>query len=1003
MKNKTTERFLKNYNDKEFFLQQKVKIILSVCAVVFIFSLIFILVSVIENRSFPVQVYPTLIANISSIILIYILYKGYYSVVAHSIILILFITVWSTTFLDQGPVLQVMDSTILAMAVLALTPLITQRHKTAIIIYFFINTAALIVFSLYAKTMFSISNNDIAEYLLDNIAAFSAISLISYHIFNTNYKALSRALSSENKILSQKQEIESINQKLQASVQELETANISLESMNKGLLMTQSSLEEAKVKLKKAQEVARIGNWEYDLGTGFFSAQKDTRKMLGLIYNSPETRLEDIAALVDSSQVEESLRAFNDFISLKRRELNIEFIVHNPVTGRHIHMHAAGEMLYDDSGIPVKATGILQDITEIKQAELDLKKNEELLRATLDSTTDGILVVDENGKISHCNQRFVQMWKIPGNFLNIKNYKEFYKLTAEQMQEPDDFIKSAKKIYNSENYNSDIIKFKDGRIFSRFSCPINSSGRIKSRVWFFRDITVQTRDENELQEEKELLDITLRSIGDGVITTDIMHNIVLMNRTAEELTGWKYEEAAGRPIMDIFNIINRETGKPHINPVRRVLETEQTVELDKHTILIHRDGSRRIIENSASPIRDKSNNLLGAVVIFRDITEKEFIESELQKLHQIESLGVVAGGIAHDFNNLLSAILGNISVAKLKTISEEERMRCIEDAEKASIRASNLTGQLLTFSKGGSPVKETASIKEVIIDSVNFTLSGSNIKCNYNFPNNLWRGNIDRGQIGQVMQNLVINAKQAMPQGGIIDISAENALIQKGPLPLKSGNYVKITIRDRGIGIPSFYLDRIFEPYFSTKKEGHGLGLSVVFSIIKGHDGHITVQSEKGAGSIFTVYLPASMKSEARETEINSRPYIGKGKILFMDDEETVRKVAGKMFMVLGCEFQLASDGSEAIKAYTQAKESNSPFDVVILDITVPGGMGGKETIKKLLEIDPDIKAVISSGYTNDPAMADYRSFGFKAIASKPYRLEEMNDVLQKILNIPAE
>lgn len=298
---------------------------------------------------------------------------------------------------------------------------------------------------------------------------------------------------------------------------------------------------------------------------------------------------------------------------------------------------------------------------------------------------------------------------------------------------------------------------------------------------------------------------------------------------------------------------------------------------------------------------------------------------------------------------------------------------------------------------------ETASIKEVIIESVNFTLSGSNIKCNYYFPDNLWHGNIDRGQIGQVMQNLVINAKQAMPAGGTIDISGENTEIKKGSLPLKPGNYVKISIKDRGVGISSYYLDRIFEPYFSTKKDGHGLGLSVVFSIIKSHDGHITVQSEKDAGSTFTVYLPASMETENRKVIAKNRPYLGKGKILFMDDEETVRKVAGKMFTVLGCEYHLTADGSEAIKAYTDAKGSDSPFDVVILDITVPGGMGGKETIKKLLEIDPDIKAVISSGYTNDPAMADYRSFGFSAIASKPYRLEEMCDVLHKILNIPAE
>jgi CheY-like chemotaxis protein len=389
------------------------------------------------------------------------------------------------------------------------------------------------------------------------------------------------------------------------------------------------------------------------------------------------------------------------------------------------------------------------------------------------------------------------------------------------------------------------------------------------------------------------------------------------------------------------------------------------------------------------------------------------MEQELQKIQKLESIGILAGGIAHDFNNILTAILGNISLAKMEANPKDEIYERLVEAEKASLQAKNLTQQLLTFSKGGAPIKKTESITEVIKDSAEFALRGSNVKCEFFIPNDIWPVEVDKGQISQVISNLIINADQAMPEGGIIKVRVENvapvgAVRPCQPvaeLPIKDGKYVKIEIEDDGIGIPKEHLPKIFDPYFTTKQKGSGLGLATSYSIIKRHDGYIAVESELGVGTTFYIYLPASSKQILTKKDAEERLILSKGRILVMDDEEVVRDVAGIMLKRIGYDVEFADDGAEALELYKKAEESGQPFDAVIVDLTIQGGMGGEQMIKKLLEIDPNVKAIVSSGYSTDAIMSNFKQYGFSGVVTKPYRIAELSETLYKVLtySLPIE
>jgi PAS domain S-box-containing protein len=524
--------------------------------------------------------------------------------------------------------------------------------------------------------------------------------------------------------------------------------------------------------------------------------------------------------------------------------------------------------------------------------------------------------------------------------------------------------------------------------------------QVNARFQAEHDAVELKHSETALAAKKELLDVTLNSIAEGVITTDTSGKITSTNKAVESLTGWLQNEVEGKSLGEIFHLVHEDTHEPCPNPVDKVFQTRAPVEVENHILLVARDGTERGVAAGAAPIRDDDGGLMGAVLVFRDVTEKLKAEAQMLTESKLKSVGLLAGGIAHDFNNMLTAMIGNLSLARLPGSSREEILESLADAEKSALGAKDLTQQLLTFAKGGAPVKKPTLLHELIRKACQFALRGSNVQCDYSLASDIWPVEVDEGQIRQILNNLVINARQAMPQGGKMELRMENAELSANAMPqLPAGKYVKLSIKDNGPGILPEHLSRVFEPYFTTKKTGTGLGLATVYSIIQKHDGQIKVVSQPGKGTTFEIYLPASQQPVAPPcVEPKPESLSGHGRILVVDDEAPIRKLLSIMLRKFGYETETANDGVEGIERYVTAKSGGAPFDAVIMDLTVPNGMGGCEATRRLRELDPDARVIASSGYSLDPVMANYRDYGFCGVVPKPYRPEELNRVLKEII-----
>ena len=660
-------------------------------------------------------------------------------------------------------------------------------------------------------------------------------------------------------------------------------------------------------------------------------------------------------------------------------------------------------------GLILKRQEIRRDTEkELEQSRKALSREKGLLRGVINAIPDLIYYKDTEGKYLGCNKSFEAfVGSREQDVVGRSVYELFDEETARPFHQMDQEVFNSGRLVSKEVW---VASTSGEKVFlDTVKTPFNDlGGSLHGLVGISRDFTDRKKVESKLAAEKERLAVTLRSIGDGVITTDVEGNVVMLNTVAEQLTGWSQEEACGRPLAEIFHIINEDSREICVNPATKVIASGEIVELVNHTVLIAKDGTQRSIADSGAPIFDIENNIIGVVLVFRDVTNQIKMENELLKVEKLESIGILAGGIAHDFNNILAAILGNINLALFDQDLHNKTRGILQEAEKASLRAKELTQQLLTFAKGGHPVKELSSLEHVIKDSADFVLRGDKVACRYNIPKDLWAVEIDRGQIGQAIQNIVLNASQAMVEGGVINISCKN--VSPSLLPddskgkktsgLQCGKYVEIIIQDSGTGMATSVVEKIFDPYFSTKNEGSGLGLTITHSIIEKHNGFISIQSTPGIGTAVTVRLPAaSEKLQERPGDESIRKTVSPLKILIMDDDEMVQDVTKKMLVKLGHKVEIAERGEEAIALYRNALDTGNRYDLIIMDLTIPGGMGGKETVGKIKVLDPEAKVIVSSGYSNDPVMAKFEEYGFCAAIVKPYALKNLSRVLSQVVS----
>ncbi len=514
-----------------------------------------------------------------------------------------------------------------------------------------------------------------------------------------------------------------------------------------------------------------------------------------------------------------------------------------------------------------------------------------------------------------------------------------------------------------------------------------------------RNITARKKAEQALRQSEEEYRTLVENINAGIYRSspDFQGHFMQVNSAMVKIfDAASAENLMGDSVVDFYR--DAEDRKKFL------YEIEKNGFVKNKELLMQRKDGKSIVVSCTATIRyDAQGAMRWIDGVMEDITEHKKLEEEITKTSKLESLGILAGGIAHDFNNILTAILGNNSLARMKAEPGSTVSSCLDNAEKASTRAQGLTQQLLTFSKGGAPVKKASSIADLLRDSANLVMTGSHIRCDFFIPDDLPTVEIDEGQISRVIHNLVINAQQSMTQGGVIRIQADRIAVSGSSeelgLPLKDGEYVKISIQDQGTGMPEEYLGKIFDPYFTTKTKGSGLGLTTSYSIVKRHGGHIAVQSKVGIGTTFFLYLPALREGAvAKKKEQTCMAKKGHGKILLMDDEETIRDVGGGMLRYLGYDVTVAKNGAEAVALAADAMQRGASYDAIIMDLTIPGGMGGKEAASRLRALDCSAKIIASSGYSNDPVLSEYKKYGFCAIAPKPYGIEELRKILHQVI-----
>lgn len=632
-----------------------------------------------------------------------------------------------------------------------------------------------------------------------------------------------------------------------------------------------------------------------------------------------------------------------------------------------------------------------RDVSERQQAEAALKSSEAKLSALFTSMTEMVVLHELvfNGAGKPVNYRLIDCNRAYTRITGITREAAVGRLGSEVYgtSEPPYFKEFSQVAITGQSYH-----------YETYFPPMKKHFLISVVSPQKHQFATITTDITELKEALEALRLKNLVFDESLAANsiaDLQGNLTEANDMFLRIWGYATKsDVLGRPLKAFLADLS------DIEVIVKALNEVGQWEGDY--IARKQDGSTFVAHGMATTVRNEANQVIGYQSSVIDVTARKQAEAELLKAQKLSSLGLLAGGIAHDFNNILMGLFGNLSLAKKYLPPDAPAFASLGNAELAMNRAIRLTKQLLTFAKGGDPVTEDVSLGELIEEVARFDLTGSNVTLVYQQVDGLWMAKVDRGQIQQVISNLTINARQAMHSGGRLFIAVENAEVQDNTLPLlRPDNYLKITVRDEGCGIDPNAVDQIFDPYFTNKHNGIGLGLATTYSIITKHGGHIGVVSEQGKGTTFTLYLPASdVKSVAKKRAAlkTPAPLLRPLKILVLDDEEFIRMLIPRWLRPLNCAVTTCESGRKAVDLYRHAREAGAPFDLLILDLTIPGGIGGHEVLREILVFDPKAMAVVSSGYAEGPIMANYESYGFKGVLTKPYTEEQLLDLVRRVL-----
>jgi PAS domain S-box-containing protein len=636
------------------------------------------------------------------------------------------------------------------------------------------------------------------------------------------------------------------------------------------------------------------------------------------------------------------------------------------------------------------------DITEPKRAQDTLHESEEKYHSLYRDAAIGIFHSTFDGRFIDVNPAMAKLLgydspeEVIGGITDIA--AQVYAEPPKRDTIRDAALKAGGRVTTRARYRRKDGTMWDGLLHLRIVS--DPHGKPSHNEGFVEDITERVRAEEALQQSEERYRQLFDASPDGIVLIGTDGCIARAN--AAQARMYSYGSPDDMIGVHATLLVAPSCREFSAQIMRRRLSGEDIAPVEYE--VVRRDGSVFSAEVSAAILRSPDGAVAGYICITRDIAERRRMEEELQRTQKLESLGVLAGGLAHDFNNLLGGIYGYLEMAHEST-QDETLIRYISKATKTMERARGLTMQLLTFAKGGAPIMEHGSLVPFVQETASFALSGSNISCVYSIPEDLWTCKFDRNQIGQVIDNIVINAKQAMPDGGSIALTIRNRTIAERQHPsLAPGQYVEIAVRDTGIGIPREVLPRIFDPFYTTKAAGHGLGLATCYSIVKRHGGCIDVESEPGTGSTFHVFLPASNDEVSAKTTQTHALHRGSGTILVMDDEEVIRDTTRDMLESLGYNVVCAADGREALGVVSAELSVHARLTALIFDVTIPGGMGGKEAIAEVRKMGVDAPAFVASGYTEDPVMAAPQEYGFTASIAKPFKKSELSELLNRFL-----